>query len=62
MILPSDNEGAGLPIGVRFNPGRMFITPAAIEALTPTDITNGLRRHLACDWGDLDPKTKPRTN
>jgi hypothetical protein len=39
---------------LRFDPGSLFMTPAAGEALTETDVLTALRRHLSGDWGDVD--------
>jgi hypothetical protein len=35
--------------------GRLVLTTNAARRLAPRDITEGLRRHAAGDWGELDP-------
>lgn len=37
----------------KFMLGRTLATPGALEALTPSDIHNGMSRHSCGDWGDL---------
>ena len=34
--------------------GNVVITPNALDQLTPADIQQGLQRHSAGDWGELD--------
>jgi len=34
--------------------GRIVTTPRAMESLTREDILNGIRRHQAGDWGELE--------
>jgi hypothetical protein len=43
------------PAGPRFKLGRIFATPAAVDALgrTGTSIVDLLIRHMRGDWGDL---------
>ena len=36
-----------------FLTGRLFTTPAAFEAITPTEMESALNRHILGDWGDL---------
>lgn len=39
--------------------GRVVITPGAIAALMPDAPSDGLRRHVAGDWGDISPEDRP---
>lgn len=50
MNLPSTRHA-----GLRFEPGRIFATPAALEALGTTGVSviNLLIRHVRGDWGDV---------
>lgn len=50
MTLPSTWHA-----GPRFNPGRIFATPGAIDALSRAGMSfiTLLIRHLRGDWGDL---------
>jgi len=41
-----------------FNSGRILITPAALNALTPKDVRLALLRHLSGDWGDAGEADK----
>ncbi len=38
----------------RFDPGRVVITPSALQSLMAHDIVLGLARHVRGDWGMLD--------
>ena len=38
----------------KFPLGRTVITPAALEALSDTDVRSALARHVTGDWGELD--------
>ena len=42
-----------LPIA-KFRIGRIVATPAALDRLTQDDILQGLQRHQAGEWGDVD--------
>ena len=37
----------------QFPLGHVVATPGAIQVLSPSDIKSALRRHQACDWGDV---------
>ena len=42
----------------RFDPGQIVMTPGAIEALANNNalVSEYLLRHVAADWGQLDPE------
>lgn len=40
---------------MKFNLGRLVITPAALESIPADDICNAINRHVCGDWGDLVP-------
>jgi hypothetical protein len=40
---------------IKFQTGQIVITPNALEQIPADDILNALNRHVAGDWGDLDP-------
>ncbi|MEI8290520.1 MAG: hypothetical protein WCH99_13700 [Verrucomicrobiota bacterium] len=42
-----------LPASMKFNLGRIVITPAALEAIPADDICNAINRHVCGDFGDL---------
>jgi len=44
----------------RFRLGRIVSTPQALAQLTPGDISSGVRRHQAGDWGDGDSEANER--
>jgi hypothetical protein len=47
----------------QFSLGHVVATPNAIQTLTESDIKQALRRHQACDWGDVssdDAETNDR--
>ncbi len=50
MNLPSPHQA-----GPRFKPGRIFLTPAALQLLQATGIPfiDLLIRHIRGDWGDI---------
>ncbi len=41
-----------------FDLGRLLATPNALAHLTPQDILNGIQRHHAGDWGDVDEEDR----
>ena len=44
----------------RFRLGRIVSTPQVLEQLTSDDISFGIRRHQAGDWGDGDSEANER--
>lgn len=38
----------------KFSAGRILTTANAASQLSGPDVTTALRRHLSCDWGDLN--------
>jgi hypothetical protein len=46
------DERDGLPVPL----GHILATPAALRALTATDIETALARHRHGDWGDCSPE------
>ena len=42
--------------GVKFDPGRMVMTPGAVEVLANNNelVSKYLTRHISGDWGELD--------
>jgi hypothetical protein len=42
----------------KFRLGRIVSTPNALSQLSQDNILEGIRRHQAGDWGDLDPEDK----
>ena len=53
MILPSEHAGGSASAPVKFPPGQLVATPAALGSLTHDDIHDALTRHLHGDWGDV---------
>jgi len=43
---------------MKFDLGRLVITPAALEAVPADDICNAINRHVCGDFGDLDAADK----
>ena len=43
-----------LPERIRFEFGRLYITPAVERDIAREDIAEALSRHSQGDWGDLD--------
>ena len=43
---------------MKFNLGRLVITPAALESIPADDICNSINRHVCGDFGDLDEADK----
>ena len=39
---------------MKFDLGRLVITPNALETITADDICHALDRHVCGDWGDVD--------
>jgi hypothetical protein len=42
--------------------GSVVVTRNAADKLTNADVTTGLNRHSACDWGDLDDANWEKNN
>jgi hypothetical protein len=40
----------------RFPLGQVVITRAALDTISPDDVSRALARHAQGDWGDLDPE------
>lgn len=58
MILPSEDAAGPADSGMKFPPGQIVATTAALTALTQSDIQSGLGRHLSGDWGDVCAEDK----
>ena len=43
---------------MKFSLGQVVITPNALEKLKSDDILNALNRHVAGDWGEMDPEDR----
>lgn len=52
---PEAGQDTAGPRRPRFAPGQLVITTNAANRLNPRDVQEGLRRHLAGDWGELCP-------
>jgi hypothetical protein len=54
------NQLASRPTKPRLKCGRLFATPAALEALRAVNVSVGqlLSRHLCGDWGDLSAEDR----
>jgi hypothetical protein len=50
--LPVPNWQSNFPLG------RLFITPSAKRALTPTDVAVAISRHAKGDWGDVSEEDR----
>ena len=50
--------------GVGFQLGNLVATPAFLEVVAdcPHEMLNIIRRHVRCDWGDLDAEDKVRND
>lgn len=48
------NDPPSLPRGPRFSLGRICITPAAMDLLSPSEIEAALVRHRNGDWGNVN--------
>ncbi len=42
------------PASMKFDLGRIVITPAALETVSADEICHAIDRHVCGDWGDLD--------
>jgi hypothetical protein len=51
-----------MKIGSKFKMGFIVATPAALEAFTRKEIIGAIERHVAGDWGDLDPEDVQTNN
>ncbi|MCB9924313.1 MAG: hypothetical protein H6822_19200 [Planctomycetaceae bacterium] len=38
----------------KFNPGRFFATPGALQEIPPAEMAYAMYRHLRGDWGNVD--------
>lgn len=56
-IAPKESAAGRLrtpPQVKKFSLGQIVITPAAMAAVTPTEVQIALSRHSTGDWGELD--------
>ena len=58
MILFLDRQVGDVVIPEKFSLGNLMATPAALEALTPSDLVTAIRRHLSGDWGDVSEEDR----
>lgn len=42
----------------RFQPGRLLITPGALQAVPQSELLQALSRHLRGDWGECCPEDR----
>lgn len=57
---PSIPQGGLVIPDAKFSLGRVVMTPAALQALTPIDVVNALSRHVTGDWGDVCPEDREK--
>jgi hypothetical protein len=46
----------------KFDPGSLYLTPGARDALTHEELMLALSRHVQGDWGDCCPEDQQRNN
>ena len=46
----------------KFPLGKLVATTNATDQIPGHEITDGLLRHIDCDWGDVDPEKRVRNN
>jgi hypothetical protein len=44
---------ADLKTAAKFRAGRLFATPGVLEVFSQADVHEGIKRHLAGDWGEV---------
>ena len=55
---PSNGQSTTRERVVRLDLGTLCSTPGALEAIDADSIIGGIRRHRACDWGDVCAEDK----